>query len=56
MKAEELESINSELFRALDVEDQQYVTGQSSRMFTDSMTFKPSGYDVAVTDYVVDWS
>lgn len=55
MKPEDLESINGELFRALDLDDQQYIIGQATKSGTTSFTHGPMGSDYVV-DFTVDWS
>lgn len=55
MKPEELESINSELFNALDLDEDQYIIGQSTKSVTGSYTQNPQGGDSAI-DGTYDWS
>lgn len=55
MKPEDLEEINGELFRGLDVEDQNFVIGQVSKSQTYQSTYTPTGVEVVI-DYVYDFS
>lgn len=55
MKAEDLETINSDLFQALDLADQQYIVGQTTYASTIDYTNTPTGHDFR-DDFSVDWS
>lgn len=55
MRPEELESINSELFNALDLDEEQYIIGQATKTVCGQVTFNPQGQDY-VADVSYDWS
>lgn len=57
MSAEELESINSELFDSFDPEQELWIIGGSSKtmMTTTGSTFSGGRPDMCECDYVVEW-
>jgi len=55
MKRKDLESINNELFSALNLDDQQYIMGEHTTCISSTLTLTPNDYD-ADADLVIDWS
>jgi len=55
MKRQDLESINNELFQALDLEDQKYIIGTSNSA-SGTGSYNPQTGGDADVDYQHDWS
>lgn len=55
MDRENLEDISGELFRELELEDQQYLVGEATNMSSCTVTQSPAGYDMTY-DYMPDYS